>query len=88
MSLNDEEDGFDLSDKDCGEENGGENATDHSATVVPTRHTLRLAKPWQGSGSCIITDNWFGPFNTAEWLWDKLVLLSIKAVKNEHRGFP
>lgn len=50
--------------------------------------TLRLCKPYKGSGRCVVADSWFGSCNTSEWLWDELGLHSILAVKTGHRGFP
>lgn len=53
-----------------------------------TATTLRLAKPFKGTGRCVIGDSWFGSCNTAEWLWDECGLHSILAIKTGHRGFP
>ncbi len=53
-----------------------------------TAVTLRLCKPWSGTGRCVIADSFFGSCQTAEWLMDELGLHSILAVKTGHRGFP
>lgn len=53
-----------------------------------TATTLRLCRPFRGSGRCLIADSWFGSCNTAEWLWDELGIYCIMAVKTGHRGFP
>lgn len=53
-----------------------------------TATTLRLCRPFAGTGRLLIADSWFGSCNTAEWLWDELGLYCILAVKTGHRGFP
>ena len=53
-----------------------------------TATTLRLVKPYGGSGRTVIGDSWFGSLNTAEWLIDELGLHSILAVKTGCAGFP
>ncbi len=53
-----------------------------------TAVTLRLCKPWKGTGRVVVADSYFGSCQTAEWLMDELGLYSILAVKTGHRGFP
>lgn len=53
-----------------------------------TATTLRLCKPYRGTGRMLVADSWFGSCNTAEWLWDELGMYSVMAVKTGHRGFP
>lgn len=50
--------------------------------------TLRLAKPYKGTGRTLLADAWFGSCNTAEWVTDELGLYVILAVKTGHAGFP
>ena len=50
--------------------------------------TLRLCKPYKGSGRVVIADSFFGNCQTVEWLMDELGLYSILAIKTGHRGFP
>ena len=50
--------------------------------------TLRLAKPYAGSGRVVIGDSWFGSCNTAEQLFDELGMYCILAIKTSHKGFP
>ena len=50
--------------------------------------TLRLAKPYKGTGRVVIADSWFGSCNTAEWLYDELGLYSIMAIKTGYAGYP
>ena len=53
-----------------------------------TAVTLRLTKPWAGSGRIVVADSWFGSCRTAEWLWDIHGLHSVMSVKNGHSGYP
>lgn len=53
-----------------------------------TAVTLRMAKPWKGTGRVVIADSFFGSCQTAEWLMDELGLYSILAIKTGHRGYP
>lgn len=53
-----------------------------------TAVTLRLCKPYKGTGRVVVADSFFGSCQTAEWLVDELGLFSILAIKTGHRGFP
>ena len=52
-----------------------------------TSTTLRLVKPWFGSGKVVIGDSWFGSLSTCEELKEN-GLHSILSIKNGHAGFP
>ncbi len=49
--------------------------------------TLRLVKPWYGTGKIVIADAWFGSLRTAYNLL-KRDLYSVMNVKTAHGGFP
>lgn len=59
---------------------------DHVGATTAT--TLRLVKPWRGTGRTVVGDSWFGSCNTAEWLVDEMGLHSILAIKTGHAGYP
>jgi hypothetical protein len=52
-----------------------------------TACTLRITKPWHGSGRIVIGDAWFGSVRTVEELRDK-GLYSVMCVKQGCAGYP
>lgn len=52
-----------------------------------TACTLRITRPWWGTGRVVIGDAWFGSIRTVEELRDK-GLYCILSVKNGSAGFP
>ncbi|KAG1656791.1 hypothetical protein FOA52_008365 [Chlamydomonas sp. UWO 241] len=57
---------------------------EHGAT---TACTLRLCKPWNGKGSIVSGDSWFGSMNTARALRAR-GLFCVTSVKTGTKGFP
>lgn len=57
-------------------------------TGATTACTLRLTKPWAGTGRTVVADSWFGSCNTAEFLMDVHGLHSVMSVKNGSGGYP
>ena len=52
-----------------------------------TALTLRLVKPWFGTGKIVVADSWFGSVQTALALYDNGLYATLN-VKTAHKGFP
>ena len=52
-----------------------------------TATTLRLCKPWWGSGRTLVGDAWFGSYKCAYQLLERGVF-SVMNVKNNSKRFP
>ena len=61
------------------------NVKEYGATCATT---LRLTKPWAGTGRVIIGDSWFGSVKTSSSLINENGLHSIRLVKTAHKNFP
>ena len=52
-----------------------------------TATTLRMARPFEGSGKTIVADSWFSSLKTAKALLERGVFF-IGNIKTAHRHFP
>ena len=62
-----------------------ENVKEYGATCATT---LRLTKPWKGTGRVVIGDSWFGSINTTTALMKENGLYAIMIVKTAHKKYP